>query len=183
MFGLGFGIAVARGGEAWESLARRLPVWVGADLRAALWGFVALGVLALLALGVAVFADGDRAAEMFDYIRPGVSGSVMIALLSFIYLPTAPSGRRRSCSDPVWPRVGTIVSPFAVRVGPLPDVPQLAAIPAAHAWWHTSRWALPCWRGSWRHGSRPGAGPGGDCSSTASASRCWRVPREWRQRG
>ena len=162
VFGLGFGIAVARGGEAWESLARRLPVWVGADLRAALWGLVALGVLALLALGVAVFADGDRAAEMFDYIRPGVSGSVMIALLSFIYLPTAAIWTASFLLGPgMAAGVGTIVSPFAARVGPLPDVPQLAAIPTAHAWWHTlalgapllagivAAWVAPR-RGTWR---------------------------------
>ena len=115
-----------------------------------------------MALGVAVFADGDRAAEMFDYIRPGVSGSVMIALLSFIYLPTAAIWTASFLLGPgMAAGVGTIVSPFAVRVGPLPDVPQLAAITTAHAWWHTlalgapllagivAAWVAPR-RGTWR---------------------------------
>lgn len=162
VFGLGFGAAVARGGEAWQTAARRVPAWLRPDLVAAAWGLAALGVMALLALGVGIFADGDRAAEMLMSVKPGVSGSIVIALLSFIYLPTAAIWTASFLLGPgIAAGVETTVSPFKVAIGPLPDVPQLAAIPTAHEPWHLLALAAPiaaglvaAWlaprRGTWR---------------------------------
>ncbi len=135
------GAGLVHGSGIDATLAGRLPD----EFRAALVGGAA-GVLTMLALGAAVFAGSlathfSTAVTLAEGTRSGVVGSVILALVGAALVPNAVLCAGAFVAGPGFALgTGTSVAPGDVRIGLLPDVPLLAALPAAaDAWWI---WAL-----------------------------------------
>ena len=122
-----------------------LAHWVGTSpprlrsaVRAAGYGLAVLLGAATLLLMVALGMNADRITEFGKALHPGFSGWLVLALLCLVYLPNAVVYVVSYLLGPGFALgVGTVVSPTAVVLGPLPTFPLLAAVPqngAAASW-------------------------------------------------
>lgn len=144
--GTGFGgVGLLRGTGTGEVLTARLPE----EARAALLGGFG-GVLTLLGFSAAVLAGSlvvhfSTAVTLTEGARSGVVGSVILALVGAALVPNAVLCAGAFVAGPGFVLgTGTQVSPSGVRLGLLPDVPLLAALPTgADAWWLPALIVLP----------------------------------------
>lgn len=125
------GIGVIRGAGLWPDLWAQLPGWIRAATRG---GAVAVAVV--LAGGAVVAGGGlalsaGEAGRVLSGLGAGTVGAVALLLLSLAYVPTATVYAASFVIGPGFAvGAGTTVSPFDVRLGPVPALPLLAALPA-----------------------------------------------------
>ena len=133
--GLGFGVAKELGllAVAW----RRVPARLHHELRAAGIGLLVLCVGSAFLLLVAAATSLGRIGEAFSYVRPGWSGTVLIALICVVYLPTALIWAMAFIVGAGF-RIGTdtMYAPWQMRAGEVPDLPLLEIAPTTHSWWY-----------------------------------------------
>lgn len=106
------------------ALARRLaPPAVAAVLVVLSAGALLAGLRLALALG--------EARALADRLVPGLVGGVALLLVCVVLVPTAVVWAATWWVGPGFGvGAGTAVGPFSTRVGPLPDLPLLAALPS-----------------------------------------------------
>ncbi len=138
------GLGVLQGAGLWPSVWRALPEWA----RLAVHGGV-LAVLIVLA-GAALLAGGALAihgAEAGTVLRasgPGVVGALVLLVISLAYLPNAVVWSAALVTGPGFAvGTGTAVSAFGVRLGPVPALPLLAALPGTAPRWLPAVLLLP----------------------------------------
>lgn len=124
------GVGIVRGAGLWPQLWDQLP----APVRVALHGG-ALAVAVVLA-GGAVVAGGALAlsagetSRVLSGLGVGAIGTLALLLLSVAYLPNAVVYAAAFVTGSGFAAgAGTVVSPFEVRLGPVPALPLLAALP------------------------------------------------------
>lgn len=146
---MGFGIALlasafgaARALGPWRKLARRVPP----RTRSVLLGMVA--ALALLTICGALLSAASLIVHLTTYkeavarLNPGISGSVLLLLVSLCYLPNSVIWAVAYLLGPGFSfGVGTAVSPSGSALGSIPAFPMLAALPVG------DKAAFPAWLG------------------------------------
>ncbi|MEX2289396.1 MAG: DUF6350 family protein [Mycobacteriales bacterium] len=111
---------------AWHALSRRTRRLVQAAAAAAALSIAAGAVLA----GGSLAFHGARAAELAGSSEPGVVGGIALLLACLALLPNAVVWAVAWLAGPGFAvGVGTVVSPSAHEVGPVPALPLLAALP------------------------------------------------------
>lgn len=131
------GLGVIREAGLWPQLWERFPAWSRAALSGgAVAAAVVLAAGALLA-GCALALSAGEAGQVLRGIGVGTVGALGVLLLSLAYLPNAlvfaaafVTGAGFAVGS------GTAVGPFGVRLGPVPALPLLAALPGGplHQW-------------------------------------------------
>lgn len=124
----GAGIAVGSGRAAlWVSLLSRTvrDAFLGA------WAVLrAMALVSALAVGLALLADLNAAANVLSQLNTDAGDTVVVALLSAVVLPNAVAFAGAYLIGPGFAvGTGTVVTPTAVALGPLPLFPLLAALP------------------------------------------------------
>lgn len=124
------GIGVVRGAGLWPLTWALLPESVRAAVRG---GTVAVAVVlaggAVLA-GCALAISAGEAGRVLSGLGVGTVGAVALLLLSLAYVPTAIVCAAAFVTGTGFAvGAGTAVSPFDVRLGPVPTLPLLAALP------------------------------------------------------
>jgi Family of unknown function (DUF6350) len=124
------GAGVLRGVGLGQAAFRALPAHVRLVVRAA---GVAVGVLlaagAVLA-GSALAVDLSRATRLAHALTPGMVSGALLLVLCLCYAPNAAVWGAAYAVGPGFAvGVGTSVSPFGVRLGPVPAFPLAAALP------------------------------------------------------
>lgn len=124
----GAGIAVGSGRAAvWVSL---LPDTMRDAFRGAWAVLRSLALVSALVLVVALLADLNSAANVLSQLNADVGNTVVVALLSVVLLPNAIACAGAYLIGPGFAvGTGTLVTPTAVVLGPLPLFPLLAALP------------------------------------------------------
>jgi Family of unknown function (DUF6350) len=142
----GFGLALCAGGlggaralAPWGKLARLLPP----RPRSVVLGTCA--ALAVLVTGGAVLAGGSLAAHLAEFraldaaLSPGLVGGGLLILAQLAYLPNAVGWAICYSLGPGFAfGTGTVVAATGSALGPLPQFPMLAALPAGAS-------AVPGW--------------------------------------
>lgn len=125
------GIGVVRGAGLWAELWACLP----RSVRAAMHGG-AVAMLVVLAggamvAGAALALSAGEAGRVLSGLGVGTVGAIALVLLSLAYVPTAIVYAAAFVTGTGFAvGAGTTVSPFDVRLGPVPALPLLAALPA-----------------------------------------------------
>lgn len=124
------GVGVIRGAGLGQQVWTQLPAPVRAAVRGgALAAGVVLAAGAVLA-GVALALSAEEAGWVLSGLGVGSVGALALALLSIAYLPNAVVFAAAFVAGPGFAvGAGTTVSPFGVRLGPVPALPLLAALP------------------------------------------------------
>lgn len=129
LVGGGSGLVVGSGRGA--SLRRRLPepvVVVGLGAAGCALLMLAAGCVALLA---ALVVDFGTAANVLSRLHPGAAGGLLYTLVVAAVVPNAALFAGSYLAGPGFAvGTGTLVSPSAVVLGPVPAFPLLAALPA-----------------------------------------------------
>lgn len=124
------GLGVVRGAGLWS----QLWTWLPASVRTALHGgavaaAVVLAAGALLA-GCALALSAGEAGQVLNGLGVGTVGALGLLLLSLAYLPNAVVFAAAFVTGTGFAvGAGTAVSPFTLRLGPVPALPLLAALP------------------------------------------------------
>jgi uncharacterized protein DUF6350 len=131
--GAGLGGLRVSGAPAWWS---RAPHWLHTGLVAALTGLAGLAVAGSLLLVAALLVDADATRVRLLAQAPGFGAMLGLTVLSFCYLPNALVASVAWTLGPGLSIGAAAASPLAVRTGPLPGIPVLAAMPVLHppAW-------------------------------------------------
>lgn len=144
------GAGLLRGTRSGPLLVGRLPH----EVRAALVGG-ASGVCAMLAVSAAVLVGSlavhlSTAVTLAEGQHSGVVGAVILAIVGAALVPNAVLCAGAFVAGPGFSvGTGTQVAPGGVRIGLLPDVPVLAALPtSADAWWMPVLVTLPVLAGA-----------------------------------
>ncbi len=131
---LGGGSGLLLGGRAVPGrpdLLRKVPETVWAILTGALATVLALVVAASVLLSVALLRDLGSAANVLSRLHAGVSGGLLATVLVAAVAPNAVLLTGSYLLGPGFSvGTGTLVSPGAVVLGPVPAFPLLAALPA-----------------------------------------------------
>ncbi len=136
IFSVGFVPAITRQTSAWHDLWQRLPGHIVAEFRAAVRGLAVLGIVAAAVLVGAMVASIADLNELWADLRPGFSGTVVLALGALVYAPTAVVWVASFLAGPGFSAGAGGYSPFAVDPAEMPDFPLLAAVPeSAPAWY------------------------------------------------
>lgn len=124
----GTAIAVGSGRAAlWATLLPPAVRHTAATLRAILLGWLAVSALMLL---VSLVADFSTAVNVMSQLHLGAGSAVLYTLLTLLALPNATVFSSAYLLGPGFTvGLGTVVSPTAVSLGPLPMFPLLAALP------------------------------------------------------
>ncbi len=148
--GLAGGAGLLHGTGTGAVLVARLPE----EVRASLAGGVG-GALTMQAIGAAVLAGSlavhfSTAVSLAEGMHSGVLGSVILALVGAALVPNAVLCAGAFVAGPGFAvGTGTQVAPTGVRLGLVPDVPLLAALPtSADAWWVPALIVLPVLAGA-----------------------------------
>jgi hypothetical protein len=157
--GVWFGAAGAGGMlHGWTS---RIPAYLRTDLRSAGRAMALLLVAAALVVIGSLVLHGGAAADMLASLRAGAAGTVVVLLLSLIYLPTvAVWAVGYSASVPVSLGADAAVAPWGDSgTGTLPALPLFAAVPTGPPNWLLALAVLPVAAGAYaaivREGPRP----------------------------
>lgn len=135
---LGGGTGIVAGSGLWPQWRRRLPETPLAVVTGAVTGVLLLAATASLLLAVALIVDLGAAANVLSRLHADVPGGLLYTL---VVAAVAPNAVLLTGSYLVGPGfavgAGTVVSPSAVVLGPLPAFPLLAALPdgGATPWW------------------------------------------------
>jgi hypothetical protein len=140
------GAGMVRAAGLGGPLAAALPRWVPPVARAA-----AVAVGALLAAGAglaaaALAAHTGRAAELTRSLDPGAVGGVLLLAVGVLLVPNGAVWAAGYLAGPGFAvGAGTGVSPFGIRLGPVPALPMLAGLPQgdAPAEWSRALLLLP----------------------------------------
>lgn len=136
--GLGAGLLCSTiGGVAVAVGSGRAAVWMSVApdlLRDVLLGAWAVlrwfALAAFLTFAIALLADLSAAANVLSQLNTDVGDTVVVALLSVLLLPNAIAWTGAYLLGPGFTvGTGTLVTPTAVALGPLPLFPPLAALP------------------------------------------------------
>lgn len=124
----GTGIAVGSGRAAvWVSLVPAVARAGIATARAIVLGWLLVSTVALVA---ALALDLSTAANLLSQLGTDAGGGVLYSALTLLVLPNAVAFSGSYLLGPGFAvGAGTLVSPTAVMVGPLPMFPLLAALP------------------------------------------------------
>lgn len=125
------GIGVMRGAGRWHHLWAWLPAMVRAGIQGgALAVAVVLAGAAVLA-GTSLALSAGEAGQVLNGLGVGAVGALALLLLSLSYLPNALVYAAAFLTGSGFAvGAGTAVSPFEVRLGPVPALPLLAALPS-----------------------------------------------------
>lgn len=128
---LGGGSGLLAGGrEVWDWRAP-LPDWVRSVAFGAVASVLLLIAVSSVVLAVALLADLGSAANVLSRLHADVSGGLLYTLLVAAVAPNAVLLTGSYLIGPGFALgTGTIVSPAAVTLGPVPAFPLLAALPA-----------------------------------------------------
>jgi Family of unknown function (DUF6350) len=152
-------LGAAAGGAglvAGAGLRGRLRTWLPVPVRATAYGGL-VTVLATCACAAVVVVAAlawhvGTAARVVDRLGGGVSGALLSILVSVLLLPNAVALTASWLLGPGFAvGAGTVVSPSAVALGPVPAVPLLAALPATGtpSHWLGTVLVLPLLAGGW----------------------------------
>jgi len=121
-------IAVGSGRAAiWTSY---LPATLGASAHAARRILVLWVAVSLVAFAVSLVLDFSTAANVMSQLHADTGAVVLITVLSLVLLPNAVAFSGSYLLGPGFTvGTGTLVTPGAVVLGPLPTFPMLAALP------------------------------------------------------
>lgn len=120
------GLGIAAAPRLWTQPPERISR-VMATATGVLRGWLGLGALALL---VGLIGGAPRIIEVQQALQPGGFGHVLLVLLQLVLLPTAVVWGAGFVAGPGFSvGIGTLVSPMATELGPLPAVPLLGALP------------------------------------------------------
>jgi hypothetical protein len=124
------GCAVATGSGRAAIWAARVPVALVESLRTGRLVLRAWLLVSLVALLGAFLADLGTAANVLSQLHAGAGDVVLVLLASLVLMPNAVLFAGSYLAGPGFTvGVGTLVSPSAVALGPLPMFPLLAALP------------------------------------------------------
>jgi hypothetical protein len=125
------GVGVARGAGVTAAAVAKVPAGVRGGARGALVGVAVMLALGTLLVLASLVAHLSTAVSMGDALGAGIVGGAVLVLLC---LAVAPNAALCAVAFAVGPGftagAGTYVTPTGVRLGPLPDLPLLAALPA-----------------------------------------------------
>ena len=124
------GLGVIRGAGLCEQMWARIP----ASVRAALHGGAVAAIVVLAGgaglAGCALALSSDEAGQVLSGLGVGAVGALGLLLLSLAYLPNAVVCAAAFVMGAGFAvGAGTVVSPFGVRLGPVPALPLFAALP------------------------------------------------------
>lgn len=124
----GSAIAVGSGRAAlWATLLPPVVRHAAATMRAILVGWLAVSAVMFL---IALIADFGTAVNVMSQLHLDAGSAVLYSLLSLLALPNAAVFSSAYLLGPGFAAgVGTVVSPTAVSLGPLPMFPLFAALP------------------------------------------------------
>ena len=144
VMGAGLALGAARELGLLTVAWRKVPARLHHELRAAAGGLLVMCVGAGLLLVIAAATSLGRLGEAFDFVRPGWSGTVLIALICLVFLPTALIWAA-AFSVGAGFRIGsdTMYAPWQVRPGEVPDLPLLEIAPTSHSWWYLLVFLIP----------------------------------------
>lgn len=146
------GFLVAFLGGAWGLTSEALPVGplLPEEIRRVGFGAIAAVLVTFAAsavvLGVALLLDLGSAANVLARLHTGVSGALLYTVLVAAVVPNAILLTGSYLLGPGFAiGTGTVVSPTAVILGPVPAFPLLAALPAdgATPFWTPGLMAIP----------------------------------------
>ena len=150
------GVAGGVGLLAGADLRHRVRSWLPVTLRSAAYGGLSTVLATCAAAAAVVLASlawhGAAAARVAERLDGGLSGALFTVLVSVLLLPNAVA---LTCSWLLGPGfavgAGTVVSPSAVVLGPVPAVPLLAALPSSGTQppWLGAVLVLPLLAGGW----------------------------------
>ena len=140
------GCGLVTGAGRWPVVRALLPPWAWPVVRSAL--AIVVGLLACSALVVvAAFAlDAGSAATVVSRLGLHTGDALMLVLLTALIAPNAVLLGGAYVLGPGFAvGTGTVVSPSAVQLGPVPAFPLLAALPddGATPWFTTALMGLP----------------------------------------
>jgi hypothetical protein len=125
--------AVASVGAAWgggRPLRARLSTRAGAALDGGTAASAALLAAAALLVAVALGMDAGTATELAESTEPGAVGGIGLVLLGGALAPNAVVFAAAWLAGPGFAvGTGTVVTPFATELGPVPGLALLAALP------------------------------------------------------
>ncbi len=137
-------IAIGSGRAAiWTSF---VPLWIRAAAVACRQVLVAWVVLSFVVFAASLLLDFSTAANVMSQLHTDAGDATLFTLLSATLLPNATAFSGAYLLGPGFSvGAGTLVTPGAVLVGPLPMFPLLAALPdtGSPAAWRTGLMALP----------------------------------------
>ena len=144
VMGAGLGYGVARELGLLTVVWRKVPARLHHELRAAGVGLLVMCVGGGLLLAVAAATSLGRLGEAFEFVRPGWSGTVLIALICLVFLPTALIWAVAFAVGAGF-RIGTdtMYAPWQVQAGEVPDLPLLEIAPTSHSWWYLLVFLIP----------------------------------------
>lgn len=150
---LAFGAtAIAAGSGRAAIWASFVPVWVRAALSACRRILVTWLALSFAVFAVALVLDFSTAVNVMSQLHTDAGDATLFTLLSATVLPNATIFSGSYLLGPGFTvGVGTLVSPGAVLIGPLPMFPLLAALPdsGGPAGWTTYLVAVPFLVAAW----------------------------------
>ncbi len=128
--GLAGGLGLARGAGRWEPLLARVPGWVRAVAHGALLSVGLLLVAATTLLAAAIGFGVNDALAVLAALRLETTDQVAYGAATLLLLPNAVVYAASYLLGPGFlVGTGTVVSPTAVVLGPVPAFPLLAALP------------------------------------------------------
>jgi hypothetical protein len=134
------------GSGRWPEWRERVPRWLRAVLVGALTTVMLMLAVGAAVLLVALLRDFGSAATVLSRLHTEPAGGLLYTLVASTFVPNAVL---LSCAYLVGPGfavgTGTVVSPSAVVLGPVPAFPLLAALPGEGdtPWWTTVLVATP----------------------------------------
>jgi hypothetical protein len=125
------GVGVARGAGVAAAALANVPAGVRRGARGALVGVAAMLALGTLLVLAGLVAHLSTAVSMGGALDTGIVGGAVLVLLCLAVAPNAALCAAAFAVGPGFTAgAGTYVTPTGVRLGPLPDLPLLAALPA-----------------------------------------------------
>jgi hypothetical protein len=124
------GAGVLRGSGHAGGLGPALPGWAGPVVRGASGAVLLVLAGAALLLAVALLLDLGPGANVMSRLHAGGPGGLLLTLVGIAFVPNAVVLAGTYLLGPGFMvGVGTVVSPTAVVLGPVPAFPLLAALP------------------------------------------------------
>ncbi|HET7174280.1 MAG TPA: DUF6350 family protein [Nocardioidaceae bacterium] len=123
----------------------RLPEEVAASMYGGLAGLAIMVGAGAVALAASLLAHFSTAVTLAEGMHSGLVGGLILALVGMALVPNAVLCGSAFIAGPGFAvGTGTMVAPGHVRLGPMPDFPLLAAVPAqATAWWQAALVGVP----------------------------------------
>lgn len=144
VLGLGSGLAWSTGrAQAW---LERVPRFVVLSVEGALSAALVMLAAGAVTVAIALLWSFNDASMLMSSMRLGVGDAITLILLLALFAPNAAVMAATFLIGPGFAvGTGTTVSPADVTLGPLPNVPLLAALPQAAlpTWAAASMMALP----------------------------------------